>query len=227
MTIHIHTHSHIDTARAALLRLPTPDAIDRERPFKLLSAIHEPRPSTLPEGGQQSLWRSAVANRKYLTRDVGRDLFGPVPDWSAKRGDLGEHGRRGPIGCDLAAVEGMKLWQAADEAAAIDRPELAAAFHAIGWLPFALDDAGWRQMVLAFCDTMLVKNGMIADWAIHRLADEQGDWLIAPHVHLVITARAWRADRNPGRRNLAWFGSARSIKAAEDYWCSLVADARG
>lgn len=220
-------YTPIDTTSAQLAQPPMPDAIDRERPFKLLSAVHEPRPSVLAEGRQQSLWRSAVANRLYLTRESGRDVFGPVPDWSMKRGDPGEHGRRGPIGCDLPAIEGLKLWQAADEAAAVDRPELAAAFHAIGWLPFAQDDSGWKQIVLAFCDTVLVKNGMVADWAIHRLAGEQSEWLIAPHVHLVITARAWRVDRNPGRRNLAWFGSARSIEAAGDCWRSLTIGACG
>ena len=214
--------TRIDTANATALEMPPTDAIDRELPFRFLSAIHQPRPSLVTGVEPQSVWHSAVANRLYLTRETGRDLFGPVPDFTAKRHDLGEHGRRGPIGCDLPEIDGLKLWEAADAAAAVDRPELAAAFHAIGWLPLALDEAGWRQMVLEFCDDMLVKNGMVADWAIHRSLDEYGGWRIAPHVHMCITARGWRAARNPGRRNLAWFGSVQSIKNAEGAWRELL-----
>ena len=166
------------------------DPLDRDRPFKMLSAIHHPRIALGTD--QRSIWKSAVANRLYLTRDIGEDLFGRVPDFSAKRADLGEHGRRGPIGCETSALEGLKLWQAADAAAAIDRPELPVAFHAIGWLPLERSEEAWRTLVYEFCDDVLVRNGMVADWAIHRLADACGGWTIPPHVHLVITARSWR-----------------------------------
>ena len=204
--------------------LPVVDAIDRDRPFSIVAAVHQPR--TIEGVEQRRTFRSAVANRLYTTRESGRDLFGPTPAISPeKMGDLGEHGRRGPLGCDVPALAGIELWRKADEAAAIDRPELPVAFHAIAWLPLRLEPDGWRNLIFAFCDDVLVRNGMVADWAVHRRPDGQGSWAVPPHAHLIITARGWRPERNPGRRNAAWFGSNASLKAAEDQWQSLLVEA--
>lgn len=201
--------------------VPIVDAIDRERPFTIVPAVHQSRIVNGSEDRQT--WRSAVANRLYITRKTGHDLFGPTPAIPAeKMNDLGEHGRRGPIGCDSLAVAGMELWRKADDAAAIDRPELPVCFHAVGWLPLGMDDAGWRNIIHAFCDDVLVRNGMVADWAVHRRPDEQGSWAVPPHAHLIITARGWRPERNPGRRNAAWLGSISNIKAASDAWLRLL-----
>lgn len=197
-----------------------PDAIDRKRPFKLCAAMHQP---PMLEDGQpdRSTFRSAVANRAYITRERGKDLFGSF-DFTHKAGDLVHGRRRGPHGCSAPAIVGNELWRRADEAAAADRPELAAAFHAIGWLPAEMDEPAWKNLVHRFIDDQLVRNGMVTDWAIHRLRHADGSWAIMPHAHLIITSRGWRAERSPGRRNLAWFGNRRSVDIAEAAWIDLL-----
>ena len=200
-----------------------PDAIDRKQPFKLCAAMHQP---PMLEDGQpeRSTFRSAVANRLYITRDRGEDIFGSV-DFTHKAGDLVRGERRGPDGCNAPGIAGIELWRRADAAAAADRPELAAAFHAIGWLPREVDEPTWKNMLQRFIDEQLVQNGMITDWAIHRRRNADGSWSIMPHAHLIITSRGWRAKRSPGRRNLAWFGSRRTVQAAEDAWNHLLSEA--
>ena len=80
---------------------------------------------------------------------------------------------------------------------------------------------GSAQQVLTFLDQRVVQKGMIADWAIHALADEAGDWIKRPHFHAVITARFWKGPRI-GQPQAAWFQTSRQRKTLAENWGELV-----
>lgn len=171
----------------------------------------------------RTFW-TATANALYIVRRNGEDVFGPTPDFAAKLADcpdLVAHGRRGPIGCDAPNIDGLGLWQAADAAALVDRPSQPVAFHAIGWLPTASDEAGWIELILQFLDEQIVTNGMIADWAIHARPDDNGGGIKKPHMHAVITSRFWKGPR-VGQPQAAWFATAKRRNAAGDAWTALM-----
>lgn len=170
-------------------------------------------------------YASAVANALYIVRRNGCDLFGPLPDFTAKLADGDDvfaSGRRGPIGCDADAVAGLRLWQAADEAARTDRPSAPVAFHAIGWLPLNVAREEWLDLTLSFLDQQVVAAGMVSDWAIHSLAGEGGRWLRKPHLHVVTTHRFWRPGRRTGEPNPGSLGTARQRQKMMDAWTALT-----
>ena len=127
----------------------------------------------------ETFW-SATANALYIVRQDGVDIFGPTPEFNAKLlncPDLVANGRRGPKGCDAQEFAGLELWRAADRATLQDRPSMPAAYHAIGWLPTDVGQEAWREIILQFLDEQIVANGMVADWALHALADGSGGWI--------------------------------------------------
>ena len=169
------------------------------------------------------IW-SATANALYIVRQDGEDLFGPTPRFADKLTacpDLVDHGRRGPTGCDADHLVGLQLWRAADEAALTDRPSAPVAFHAVGWLPTNMPRHGWRELILQFLDEQIVAAGMVADWALHALADDDGRWIKKPHVHAVITSRFWKGPRL-GQPQPAWFQTAKHRAAVADAWAAKV-----
>lgn len=195
-------------------------------PFDISPVVHPQ--NGIASDASRTFW-SATANALYIVRRNGADLFGPTPDFAAKLvacPDLIDQGRRGPIGCDAEPVAGLALWRAADAAAIVDRPSAAVAHHAIGWLPTDTDADGWREIALEFLDTHIVANGMVADWAIHALADGEGGWLKKPHLHAIITGRFWRGQR-VGQPQAAWLTTAKQRTRLEDAWIALSQDGRG
>ncbi|MBN8816521.1 MAG: MobA/MobL family protein [Sphingomonas sp.] len=171
----------------------------------------------------RTFW-SATANALYIVRRNGEDIFGATPDFAGKLAscpDLVEHGRRGPIGCEADALAGLQLWRAADAAAARDRPTAPVAFHAVGWLPTNVRREVWNETVLEWLDRAIVANGMIADYAIHALADERGGWVKKPHVHAVLTGRFWKGSRI-GQPQPAWLQSVKQRTVVEDCWIRLT-----
>lgn len=209
--------SRIQASPADLARQEALAAIQPKSPFEMTPVIHPQ--SGIPDPKAKTFW-SAVANALYIVRQDGEDVFGTLA-FSGKLAqcpDLVDHGRRGPIGCDGDGLGGLDLWHAADRAAQIDRPSQPVAFHAIGWLPENGNAASWKEQVLEFLDTQVVANGMVADWAIHALADGQGGWVKRPHAHFVITARFWRRDRRQGQPQAAWFPSAKRRSAVGEIW---------
>lgn len=50
---------------------------------------------------------------------------------------------------------------------------------------------------------------MVAEWALHALADEDGRWIKRPHLHVILTHRFWRACTRVGQPNAAWLGTPR------------------
>lgn len=188
----------------------------------LITPIIHPR-NGVPNPASRTFW-SATANVLYIVRQPGRDLFGVTPDLSdklAQGNDLVDHGRRGPIGCDGDAIAGLALWEAADQRTQVDRPSAPVAYHIIGWLPTNATRESWRDLTLAFLDREVTANGMIADWAIHSLADADGRWIKRPHLHAVVTHRFWKTGRRTGEPNGAWLGTAKRQQKMRDAWESI------
>ncbi len=178
----------------------------------------------VPNPRSRTFW-SAVANVLYIQRQRGTDLFGPTPDLTAKLAqgnDLVAHCRRGPIGCDADALSGLALWDAADRATRADRPSTPVAHHLIGWLPTNATRDTWRDLTLQFLDVAVVANGMVAEWAIHALADDAGRWIKRPHLHIILTHRVWRPGTRTGQPNAAWLGTPRHRQRMMDAWDQIA-----
>lgn len=213
-------HTVIDSTAAKLAMI---DAQAATRPPALFSVTPVIHPQNGVRAASSRTFWSATSNALYIRRETGADMFGPTPDFAAKLidyPDLVAHGRRGPIGCDADDVADLALWRAADEAAVTDRPSQPVAWHAIGWLPTALGEAGWRELVLQFLDERFVANGQAVDWAIHALPDGQGGWIKKPHVHVIATARFWKGPRI-GQPQAAWLTTAKSRSALEAAWVGM------
>ncbi len=60
------------------------------------------------------------------------------------------------------------------------------------------------------------------DWAIHHLPEGPDTKAIKPHVHMIVTARAWDKARKPGRRMSCWFGSPRQCRDHAETWYELT-----
>lgn len=196
---------------------------EQATPLAITPVIH-PKDG-VPDPRSRTFW-SATANAHYIVRRQGNDLFGPTPDLTDKLrqgSDLVDHGRRGPIGCDTDALAGMALWEAADRAAQVDRPSAPVAFHIIGWLPTSATRERWRDLTLEFLDREIVVNGMVADFAIHSLADADGRWIKKPHLHVLLTHRFWRPGRRTGEPNAAWLCSMKQRQKMADAWAALSA----
>lgn len=213
-------HTVIDTAAAKLAAFNAQAAIKPQTLFSVTPVIH---PQNGIRAESSRTFSSATSNALYIRRETGEDLFGPTPDFAAKLvgcPDLVAHGRRGPIGCDADGVADLALWRTADEAAISDRPSAPVAWHAIGWLPTGMGEAGWRELVLQFLDERFVANGMVTDWAIHALPDGDGGWIKKPHLHAVATARFWKGPRI-GQPQPAWLATAKSRSALEAAWVTM------
>jgi len=194
--------------------LPPASILLPDQRFQLCPVIH-------PAGGvgdpaSRTFW-SAEANARYIVRESGTDIFGHTPDWSAKRVNLGEHGRRAPLGRNGAIPPGFALWRAADEVARHERGDAPVAWHMIGWLDQERSETDWRFKLQAFLDRNLVVQGMICDWAVHRHADAQGRWVTKPHVHILATARFYAGPR-AGQPQPNWLTSRKMREALKDAW---------
>lgn len=160
--------------------------------------------------------RTAYASYCYIRREPDTDMYGPMPqEWGA-RGDLVATGRIHPAQTPAWARSGPKIWKDADASVTPHHLTEAAAFHLVLSLPPSMDVGEWVDLIETFGTEHIANQGMIADWAIHYKPNE-----IAPHAHLLVTARSWRTDRNPGRQHPRWFASATAIRAAELGWIDI------
>lgn len=116
----------------------------------------------------------------------------------------------------------MALWEAADGAGQVDRPSAPVAFHVIGWLPTSATRERWRDLTLEFLDREVVANGMVADWAVHALANADGRWIKKPHLHAILTHRFWKPGRRTGEPNGAWLGSTKQRQKMADAWAAIT-----
>ena len=170
----------------------------------------------IAENKLRATHRTAYASYCYIRREPDTDMYGPMPQEWATRGDLVAAGRIHPAQTPAWARSGPKIWKDADASVTPYHLTEAAAFHIVLSLPPSEDAGEWVDLIETFGSENITNQGMIADWAIHYKPD-----VIAPHAHLLVTARGWRADRNPGRQHPRWFANATAIRAAELAWIDI------
>ncbi|UYY77356.1 MobA/MobL family protein [Sphingomonas sp. R1] len=181
--------------------------------------------------GRSPAYRTAVANVAYIWRDSGPvDQFGPMPRaFSERRCELRSSGLLLPATAPVWATEGYTIWDAADRAArATDDFTEVSAWHVVMEIPKALPSKNWTRLATSFVEGELVAKGAIVAWAIHAMEGHADDWIIAPHVHLVVTARYWRRGERHGKRHPGWLPSWQAHRRLELSWrrhCALAVDA--
>jgi len=188
------------------------------RPFNLRYIVREPSGAHGPS--LRATHRTAVCNYWYIIRENGTDEHGPTPNFAA-RADLLACGRIEPNKVP-AAHAGVKLWEAADTASRVKRPSCATAMHAVGSLPRGVDRSKWQEIIDTFCEEELKSRGMIVDWAIHFLVDEDPVIAVQPHVHFLITSRQWRSRKNAGTYQPMWLAGKSQVNELADRWYALT-----
>lgn len=170
-----------------------------------MNTLHAMRPFVIrpvilaADNPKRATFRTATCNYLYLIRSPGsHDIFGPTPDFSGRLDELVASGRAAPVRGHHDKLAGQRLWREADRLAHEIRPGEPAAWHIVGSLPCGLDPAEWREIVIAFCEDLLVPRGMITDWAIHFRPEAEDRPMVLPHVHLLVTARGWDSARKLG-----------------------------
>lgn len=194
-------------------------SIHELRPFNLRYIVREGMGIHADE--ERRTHRTASCNYRYILRQNGVDEVGPTPDFAA-RGDLIDHGRCAPLAGLDKAYEGITIWEAADDASRVRRPELATAMHAVGSLPRNGDRRSWRALVEAFGEDHLASQGMVVDWGIHVMPDDNDGFTTPPHCHWLITSRTWRGDRDPGRHQRSWLSTRPQVAGLADTWYALT-----
>ena len=166
-------------------------------------------------------YKSAVANVAYIWRDSDvADRFGPMPSkFAERRCELHGAGLILPASAPVWATEGYRLWQEADAATvATGDPTSVAAWHVLMEIPRKVSPQRWTWLVTGFIERELAKKGAATAWATHALQGDDGDWLVAPHCHLIVSARYWRHDDRHGLRHPGWIGSWPAQKRLEAAW---------
>ena len=175
------------------------------------------------ENTKYSTHHTAVASASYIRRLTGYDRFGKLPgSYAAKAADLQAVGRSHPmarIPHDMRS--GMTIWHDADTAVAGLDPTSPVAMHVVATLP--IDDTldQWVSLVEDYAAEAFASRGMVSDWALHALADENGGWAIRPHAHFIVTLLNWRTDRRLGKRNQLWLASDAQLRTAERKWYEM------
>ena len=189
-----------------------------------MSNLHTLRPFTIrpviltASVEKRATFFTATCNYLYLIRaQAGEDVHGATPDFS-DRNDLAVLGRAAPLRANCEAYHGQRLWQAADRNALDNRANEPVAWHAVGSLPIGLHMSDWRQIIDAFLEDRFARQGMIVDWAIHSRAETAEQAGVLPHIHMLITARAWDQKRNPGMVMPTWIRSHNSRRGHADAW---------
>jgi hypothetical protein len=132
-----------------------------------------------------------------------------------------------PASAPVWATRGYTVWEEADEATAATGDSTAvAAWHVMMELPVQIHSQHWQWMVTGFVQRELVERGAVTAWAIHALQGADGEWIVRPHVHLIVTARYWRHDHRQGRRHPGWIGSWPAQNRLEHAWHRRCATTR-
>jgi hypothetical protein len=187
-----------------------------DRPFNIRLAVHEHTGRYTPELLQTH--RTARASWLYVHRQHGADRFGPTQNWSA-RNDLVAHGRCAPSRASQPSLDGIKLWDQADQYAAVIRPDEPACIHAVGSLHQDGDVTSWRTLIEGFAEDHLTAQGMVVDWAIHHRQATANAPEILPHCHLLITSRVYDPKHGDvGRIRQTWLRTEKARKALAEKW---------
>jgi hypothetical protein len=178
------------------------------RPFNLRPVVSV--------GHLRATHRTAYASYCYIRREPDADQFGQMPKEWASRTDLIATGREHPAQTPSWARSGPKIWIDADRSIKPQQLSEAAASHIVLSLPPELEECDWVHIIKTCCNDHFASQGMISDWAIHYEPKK-----LAPHAHLLVTARGWRRDRSPGRRHRRWLMTQEAIHAAERAWFDI------
>ena len=155
-------------------------------------------------------FKTAVANAAYIGRDsTPTDRFGPMSRaFAERRYELRAGGLLLPNSAPKWAEEPYRIWQEADAATDVTGdPTAVSAWHVMCEIPKALHADAWEPLVRAFVTTDIVGRGAAAQWAIHATEAHDGSWIVAPHCHVIVSARRWRHDARHGERHPAWAGT--------------------
>ena len=172
--------------------------------------------------GRVPAYKSAVANVAYIWRDSEpSDRFGSMPArFAERRFELKGSGLLLPASAPLwAAVDPYTIWMEADAVAvATGDPTAVAAWHVMMEIPLDVRPENWRWLCEGFLRSQLVQQGAAVAWAIHSVGGDDGEWIIKPHMHAIVTARYWRHDKRHGRRHPNWIGSWAQQKRMDCAW---------
>lgn len=178
--------------------------------------------------GRRPAYKTAVANVAYCWRDgTAVDRFGVMPASFAQRSyELRAAGLMLPDSAPAWAAEGYRIWEEADAAAVATRdPTAISAWHVVCRIPPSIDEMWWEWLVRSFIQRELAGKGAPVAYAIHALRGADDDWVIHPHVHLIVAARFFRHDRRAGRRHPGWLSDWRAHLRLERAWrtrCALA-----
>lgn len=106
-------------------------------------------------------------------------------------------------------------------------PTAVAAWHVMMEIPLDVRPDNWRWLTEGFLSSQLVNLGAAVAWAIHAVEGDDGEWIIKPHIHAIVTVRHWRHDKRHGHRHPNWIGSWKQQKRMEFAWrrrCSSLRD---
>ena len=165
-------------------------------------------------------YKTAVSNVAYIWRDSDVvDRFGPMPAaFAERRFELRAAGLILPGSAPVWAAQDYAVWAEADVATvATGDPTAIAGWHMVLGIPDRVPAAAWHGLITSFVERELAAKGRVTAWAIHALAGED-DWIIAPHAHLIVTARGWRHDARHGRRGIGGIGSWGGQRGLELKW---------
>jgi len=185
--------------------------------------------------GRKPAYKTARANVQYIWRDSdGADRFGPMPAWFAQRRyDLRTAGLMLPKSAPVWASTDYELWNRIDAAtSATGDPTAVSAWHIVAQLPPSVDERWWEWMVRSYIQRELITRGAPVAYGIHALAALDSEWVIPPHVHIVVAARRFRTGHRHGALMPGWAGSWHQHWRLQQAWrrhCGLsrVSDARG
>lgn len=207
------TKAEVDAVKRAWGLLPRADHVPRFniRPISEAWRWSSRRPA----------YRTALCNAAYVSRDASpRDRFGPMPPiFAERRFELRGAGLLLPASAPLWAAQGYRVWEDADRVvAAADDPTAVAAWHVVMEIPVAVPSDQWPALVINFVQRELIRRGAVVAWALHALEGDGGSWVVAPHCHLICTARYWRNDYRHGLRNVQWLGDWPRQRSLELAW---------
>jgi hypothetical protein len=213
--------SPVAALQASVSPLIEPQTLHATRPFviRYVAAVRD------DDGKPRyAAHRTAAASYCYIRRQGGQDRFGPTPKaWLDKRPDLVSTGRRiSKTRVPERLRTGMVIWQEADSAVAGLGADEVVAAHIVASLPEDYEPDVWDDRVAKFMDDQFVFKGMVADFAVHALRDDDGSWKIRPHIHMLVTLRCWRDDQYKGRRQRTWLISRDHERILEDAWANLT-----
>lgn len=217
------TKADIDAAKRILFARPQARHRDDHPDFRVRPVSQEWRIVD-----RMPAFKSAVANVAYIWRDSSpADRFGPMPArFAERRCELRGSGLMLPASSPVWATEGYTIWEEADASTlTTGDPTAVAAWHVMMEIPASIRPAWWTWLVTGFVERELACRGAATAWAVHALQGVDGDWIVKPHAHLIVSSSHWRHDQRHGQRHPGWIGSWAAQKRLEMAWrrrCAAV-----